>query len=228
MEKATGTGKEGIYYLSVIARSVGGHRIPGVIIEFEALSGSLRPRTGTGQPPQGTGNGQVPRVAESGNEIFVLTGSDGEAEVEYNVGPTDSTKIVTAEVHDEQSDDLEYDFVLDRVTFDVQNATSSRPPADDGGDDDGGDDGFTPLTLTVSRSSLTGRPGSTQTIRVTASETAQVGNIVFGEFLNAGGSASPSSSSGTFTSVLTLPSTEGQYDLVVSISDPSEGQLRLR
>ena len=213
MEKATGTGKEGIYYLSVIARSVGGHRIPGVIIEFEALSGSLRPRTGTGQPPQGTGNGQVPRVAESGNEIFVLTGSDGEAEVEYNVGPTDSTKIVTAEVHDEQSDDLEYDFVLDRVTFDVQNATSSRPPADDGGDDDG----FTPLTLTVSPTSLTGRPGSTQTISVTASETAQVGNIVFGEFLNAGGSASPSSNSGTFTSVLTLPSTEGQYDLVVGI-----------
>ena len=41
---------------------------------------------------------ELPRVADSGNEIFVLTGSNGEAEVEYNVGPTDSTKIVTAEV----------------------------------------------------------------------------------------------------------------------------------
>ena len=114
-------------------------------------------------------------------------------------------------------DDLEYDFILDRVTFDVQHATSSRPPADDGGDDDGGDDGFTPLTLTVSPTSITGRPGSTQTIRVTASETAQVGNIVFGEFLNAGGSASPSSNSGTFTSTLTLPAQDGVYDLVVGI-----------
>ena len=57
MEKASGTGKEGIYYLTVIARSVGGHRIPDVvIIEFEALSGSIRPRTGTGQPdPDGSG-----------------------------------------------------------------------------------------------------------------------------------------------------------------------------
>ena len=108
MEKATGTGKEGIYYLSVIARSVGGHRIPDVIIEFEALSGSLRPRAGTMQPlANGSGDaGTLPTgttvATESGNEIFVITGSDGEAEVEYNVGPTDSTKIVTAEVHDEQ------------------------------------------------------------------------------------------------------------------------------
>ena len=87
MEKATGTGKEGIYYLTVIARSVGGHRIPKVIIEFEALSGSLRPRPSTGQPVQGSGDGELPRVASSGNEIFVITGADGEAAVEYNVGP---------------------------------------------------------------------------------------------------------------------------------------------
>ena len=213
MEKASGTGKEGIYYLSVIARSVGGHRIPDVIIEFEALSGSLRPRA-TDQPDQGSGDGELPRVAESGNEIFVLTGSDGEAEVEYNVGPTDSTKIVTAEVHDEQSDTLEYDFVLDRVTFDVQNATSSGPPADDG--DDGGDDDLTP-TLTVSQSSLTGRPGSTQTISVSASQTAQIGNF-FDNFLDAGGSVSPRSGSGTFTVRLTLPSTERQYALTVTMA----------
>ena len=209
MEKASGAGKEGVYYLSVIARSVGGHRIPDVVIEFEALSGSLRPRTGT--EPAGPTFG-----LDSGNEIFVITGSDGEAEVEYNVGPTDSTKIVTAEVHDEQMADVEYDFILDRVTFDVQHATSSRPPADD--DDDGTPDpDFTPLTLTVSPTSLTGRPGSTQTITVTASETAQVGNIVFGEFLNAGGSASSSSNSGTFTSTLTLPAQDGVYDLVVNM-----------
>ena len=208
MEKASGTGKEGVYYLTVIARSVGGHRIPDVIIEFEALSGSLRPRPGT--EPAGSDVG-----LDSGNEIFVKTGSDGEAEVEYNVGPTDSTKIVTAEVHDEQSDSLEYDFVLDRVTFDVQHATSSRPDDDDE-DDDGGDDDLRP-TLTVSRSSLTGRPGSTQTIRVAASQTAQVGNF-FDNFLDAGGSVSPTSGSGTFTATLTLPSAERQYTLTVSMA----------
>ena len=206
-EEATGTGKEGIYYLSVITRSVGGHRIPNVIIEFEALSGTLRPRPGTSSDPGSP---------TSGNEIRVTTGSDGEAEVEYNVGPTDSTKIVTAEVHDEQSANLEYDFILDRVTFDVQNATASRPDTsvDDGA---GAADPFDPLTLTVSPTSLIGQPGSTQEITITASQTAQVGNIVFGDFLNAGGSASPSSSSGTFTATLTLPSTEGTYNLVVSM-----------
>ena len=206
MEKATGTGKEGVYYLTVIARSVGGHRIPNVIIEFEALSGSLRPRPGTSQPTENTG---------SGNEILVNTGSDGEAAVEYNVGPTDSTKVVTAEVHDEQQE-LDYEFILDRVTFDVQHATSSRPDISDDDDDDTPTP-FTPLTLSVDQASITGRPSSTQVLTVTASETAQVGNIVFGEFLNAGGSASPSSGSGTFTTTLTLPSTEGAYNLVVSI-----------
>ena len=215
MEKATGTGKEGIYYLSVIARSVGGHRIRDVIIEFEALSGSLRPRA-TKQPGLGeTGEaGTLPTgttVATSGNEIFVITGSDGEAEVEYNVGPTDSTKVVTAEVHDEQGD-LEYDFILDRVTFDVQHATSSRSDTSD----DTGTDTSTP-TLSVSTTSLTGRPGSTSNIIVTASALAQIGNIVFGEFLNAGGRVSPTSGSGTFTSTLTLPSTDGVYNLVISM-----------
>ena len=218
MEQPSGAGKEGVYYLTVIARSVGGHRIPNVIIEFEALSGSIRPRPGTGQPlADGTGNpGTLPTgttVAESGNEIFVVTGSDGEAEVEYNVGPTDATKIVTAEVHDEQGS-LQYDFILDRVTFDVRNATSSRP---DTSDDDDDDDDFVPPTLTVSETSITGRPGSTHDITITASRTAQVGGNFFDQFVSAGGSASPSSGINTFTSTLTLPSTEGTYDLVVSM-----------
>ena len=64
------------------------------------------------------------------------------------------------------------------------------PPADDD-EDDTPDPGFTPLTLTVSRASITGRPGTQHDITVTASATAQVGNAIFGEFLNAGGSASP-------------------------------------
>ena len=217
MEKASGTGKEGIYYLTVIARSVGGHRIPNVIIEFEALSGSIRPRPGTNQPTEGTGVGQLPTgttIAPSGNEIFVVTGVDGEAAVEYNVGPTDSTKVVTAEVYDEQGD-LDYDFILDRVTFDVQHATSSRPDTQPDTQPDTAPD--TSPTLTVSPTTITGRPGSTQSISITASQTAQVGNF-FDSFLEAGGSVSPSSGSGTFTSTLTLPSTEQTYTLTVSMA----------
>ena len=211
MEKASGTGKEGIYYLTVIARSVGGHRIPDVIIEFEALSGSIRPRTGTEQPdPDGSGDaGTLPTgttVASGGNEIFVITGADGEAKVEYNVGPTDSTKIVTAEVHDEQGD-LEYDFVLDRVTFDVQNATSSRDPADDDDDDDDEDeDEDEPSgTIDVPRT-VTGTAGGTATLRVTAPATAQVLVGRQGDTFPSVNASAPARSGTTFTSTLTLPS----------------------
>ena len=222
MEKATGQGKEGIYYLSVIARSVGGHRIPNVIIEFEALSGSLRPRTGTSQPTHGTGAGQLPpdtTIATSGNEIFVITGVDGEAAVEYNVGPTDSTKVVTAEVHDEQGT-LEYDFILDRVTFDVQHATSSTPDTTPD-TTPGTTPGATP-TLIVSRTNITGQPNSQQQVAITASQNAQVGNF-FDSFFEANGSVSPTSGSGTFTATLTLPGTEGgPHTLTVSMGGQTE------
>ena len=102
-----------------------------------------------------------------------------------------------------------------RVTFNINGSgTPARDDADDAAEDTAPD---TSPTLTVSPTTITGRPGSTQSISITASQTAQVGNF-FDSFLEAGGSVSPTSSSGTFTATLTLPSTEQTYTLTVSMA----------
>ena len=79
-------------------------------------------------------------------------------------------------------------------------------------------------TLTVRPTSITGQPGSQHDITISASSAGvvTVGNLISGQFLSAGGTANPRTSSGTFTSTLTLPTTQDTYNLVVSSRDATE------
>ena len=163
--------------LVIIARSISGYRIPNVIIEFEALTGIFTPTADTQQPSEGTGPGEFPvnvEVAPSGNELFVITDSDGMAAVNYNVGQLEIGQTVSAEVFDELGT-TEYDFVIDRVIFTVNGGSSSRPPAaDDEDDDDEDEDDTPPPASIVVPPTVTGTAGGTATLRVTAPATATV------------------------------------------------------
>ena len=199
--------------LVVIVRSLAGHRIQNRIIQFRTTAGILVPASGTNQPTlTELGFTDTPanqaRNPARGQQIYVKTGPNGEAGVTYNVGQLTEAREIVAEVRHEAGD-TQYDFAIDRVTFNV-NGGGSQPTQPTQPQ---------PTAFTISPLSITGAPGSTQPITVTtpAGSLAQVGNPVFGEFLNAGGSASPTTGSGTFTSDLTLPSTEGTFDLIVSI-----------
>ena len=205
--------------LVVIARSTAEYRIPNVVIQFTTSIGTLS-RAGLTQGPLVDDDdtliwGEIPANTpnpDSGQQIYVRTGSDGQASVNYEIGQFDIARQVSAEIRHEPLD-TDYSFAIKRVTFNINGSGSGTPtpPAPP----------ETPVDLTtpftVSTTSITGAPGSTQTLTITAPTLAQVGNIVFGEFLNAGGSASPSSGTGTFTSTLTLPNTEGEYDLIVAV-----------
>ena len=96
--------------LVVIARSTAGHRIAGVMIEFETTTGLLE------------------SGATSGQEVVVTTGSDGMASVTYNVGQVSGARSVTAEVTDEQDDAVDYDFVIERVEFKINGGGSTTTP----------------------------------------------------------------------------------------------------
>ena len=123
--------------LVIIARSTAGFRIPNVIVKFEALGGILSPHLGTSQPTVMTSSdsdispeaGKLPTgtiIPSSGNELLVITGSNGEASVDYNVGqnPSAVTNEVSAEVFDELNTGLEYDFTIDEVIFSINGRTS--------------------------------------------------------------------------------------------------------
>ena len=146
-------------------------------------------------------------------QVTAVTDLQGKAAVSYDLVNHEGAADVIAEISSATVPTYQR-----RVTFNINGtgSTSSRDTSDTSNTEDPANT-FAPLTLIVGQTSIEGAPGSTQQLTITASQTAQVGNIVFGEFLNAGGSASPTSGSGTFTSTLTLPSTEGEYDLVVNM-----------
>ena len=95
----------------------------------------------------------------SGQEILVVTGSDGTASVVYNVGQVSGARSVIAEVTDEQNEEIEYDFVIDRVEFRV-NGTGTNPGTN------------TPRTinpyLSISLTSSNRNPGETGSLTVVA------------------------------------------------------------
>ena len=124
--------------LVVIARSTAGHRIANVVIQFRSVAGTFRPSIGTQQPaiddnadvlepgrlPAGTPARSNPT---SGQQIYVITGSNGEASVEYNVGQTVVARDVIAEVRFESAQTA-YDFAVDRVTFKINGKETTTPP----------------------------------------------------------------------------------------------------
>ena len=206
--------------LVVITRSISGYRIPNVIIEFEALTGIFTPTADTQQPSEGTGPGEFPanvEVAPSGNELFVITDSDGMAAVNYNVGQLEIGQTVSAEVFDELGT-TEYDFVIDRVIFTVNGGSSSRPPAaDDDDDDDEDEDDTPPPASIVVPPTVTGTAGGTATLRVTAPATATVTAGGRGDNFLLTNVGSFTRSGTTHTSTLTLPNQVTSYSLTVFV-----------
>ena len=103
-----------------------------------------------------------------GQQIYVKTGPNGEAGVTYNVGQLTEAREIVAEVRHEAGD-TQYDFAIDRVTFNVNGRAT--PPRDDPADDE--DDTRT-TTRDGQRSALLslGTAGDTPTLTVTAPATS--------------------------------------------------------
>ena len=190
--------------LVVSVRDAGGRLVEGATVTFTTDSGHLS------APEYGDPGTYTSNATHDDEFIEVNTDRNGKASVRYNVGDLPGGKQVFARIDVSNGRHKEKTFNLNGSSPGTTNRTGEDP------------DTFEPLTLSVSPTRITGEPGSQQELRITASETAQVGNIIFGEFRNAGGSASPSSDSGTFTTTLTLPDTEGTYDLVVSMGTQRE------
>ena len=219
--------------LVVRVRRPGGYRISNVIIRFTGLIGALEAAPGTkyvrnedvaalpsarqGYTPTGvteTDNNAI-KGSVSGQEIFVLTNAHGEASVVYNAGQITGAKTVTARINDEEANS-QYDFQIRQVVFNIDGSGTTTQPTQPTQPAQPAQP--TTITFTVDPTSITGTPGSSQTLKITVPSglTAQVGNPIVGEFLNAGGNASPNTGSGTFNSSLILPSTAGTYNLVVT------------
>ena len=146
--------------------------------------------------------------------VIANTDSHGQAAVTYQLGNYSGASTVTAEI----SNTTSVPTYQRRVTFNINGTGSSAPPADNNTATNPSN--TSPATqFTVFPQSISGGVGSNQTLTITvpSGSTAHVGNIILGEFLNAGGSAEPNASSSTFQSILTLPSTAGTYNLVVSV-----------
>ena len=162
-----------------------------------------------------TTKGYLTVGSSSNRSVTDITDQNGEASAIYQLGNYSGAATVVANITN--ASDATPTYNLD-VTFNINGTGSTTtPPATQQPTPQ--QPTTTPTTFTVSPSSITGAPGSTQTLTVTtpAGSTAQVGNIILGQYLNAGGSASPTTGTGSFTSTLTLPSTAGTYNLIVNI-----------
>ena len=194
--------------LVVIARSTAGYRIPNVVIQFRASIGILSREGLTEAPTENDDSdlewGEIPANTPNpptGQQIYVITGSDGQASVTYNVGQFVIAREVTTEIRHEPLDS-DYSFAIDRVVFNVNGRAGTGggtppppPPA--------------ARTITIVPSSIDGEPGEEIEFTVISSPAAVVvldsGDLDDGDF-------SPLFGSGTFTVDLTLPDEEDEYD----------------
>ena len=115
--------------LVVVARSTADFRIPRVVIQFRTNTGTLSRHGLTAKPAEGNEAGQVPTGTlnpDSGQQIYVVTGSDGQASVNYNIGQLTVAREVVAEVRHE-SLDSDYSFAINRVVFNINGGGSSAP-----------------------------------------------------------------------------------------------------
>ena len=188
--------------LVVIARSTAGYRIPGVIIQFRTVTGELRRSPGTQKPSEvDAGLTSAMDNPDSGHQIYVETGVDGQASVNYNVGQLTVARDVVAEVRREAGTN-QYDFAIRQVVFNVNGRAGTG-------------DGTAPApapatnTITISPSTLTGEPGEEVTINVTAS----LSNVFVTLGSNEFGATrfSPQSGLTPLTSTLLLPVEEGTH-----------------
>ena len=238
--------------LVVIARSTAGYRIPNVVIQFRASIGILSREGLTKAPTEDNDSdlewGEIPAGTpnpDTGQQIYVRTGSDGQASVTYNVGQFVIAREVTTEIRHEPLDS-DYSFAIDRVVFNVNGRGGTSQPSQPS------QPAAAARTITIVPSSIDGEPGEEIEFTVISSPAAVVvldsGDLDDGDF-------SPLFGSGTFTVDLTLPDEEDEYDFsatspgypttevtvtveseevalgrlsIVASGDPSNGQQTIR
>ena len=203
--------------LVVIVRSLAGHRVQNVIVQFRTTTGTLVPSETTDQPESVLGQEiESPLHPRSGQQIYVETGPNGEAGVTYNVGQLVEARDVIAEIREEAQATTQYDFAIDRMVFNVNGGgTPSRPPADE--DDDEDEDDTPPPASIVVPPTVTGTAGGTATLRVTAPATATVTAGGRGDNFLLTNIGSFTRSGTTHTSTLTLPNQVTSYSLTVFV-----------
>ena len=202
--------------LVVIARSLAGHRIRDVVIQFRTTTGTLVPAAGTAQPveadtfwSQGDPAANNPRNPTRGQQIYVKTGPNGQAGVTYNVGQLVVAREVDAEVRREAGDN-QYDFAIDEVVFNINGGTS--------GTGTGGRGNLTPAAPNALNIAVSGS-GNERTVRVTALQNtiSQTGIFVTLSVTPSTATLSPISGPTPLTSTLTLPpATAGTYTLTAT------------
>ena len=210
-------GEKGKYLkddLVVIVRSLAGHRVQNAIIQFRTTTGTLVAAEGTDQPStvlnQDLGTALNPR---SGQQIYVETGPNGEAGVSYNVGQVVEARDVIAEVREEAQTSTQYDFAIDRVVFRINGSSTPAsvvaPPS-------------APTNrILITPSPITGEPGEEVTLSITSDPTSRFVTLSSDDFSDA--LFSPQSGTTPFTSTLTLPDTDGDYDISASSAGLTPG-----
>ena len=214
--------------LVVIARSTANYRIPNVVIQFRSSIGILS-REGLTDAPLENGHdddsdgtslqwGEVPVNTpnpDTGQQIYVITGSDGQASVTYNVGQFVIAREITAEIRHEPLDS-DYSFSIDRVTFNINGGgTPSRLPADEDEDED------VPSVTVDVPSTVTGPAGGTATLTITASASATVTVGGLGDNFPLANVGTQTQSGTTYTRTLTLPNQVASYSLTVFVGNTS-------
>ena len=204
--------------LVVIVRSLAGHRIQDVIVQFRTTTGILVPAPGTDQPTDSDLGLTSPSSLNppSGQQIYVKTGPNGEAGVTYNIGQLVESRNIIAEVRREVQTATQYDFAIREVVFNVNGGSTGRSSGDDTDDP-----APAPATITRTLDIDVSGTGTTRTVTVTALENGSSRRDIFVDLRVTGSGASLSRTSGgtPLESTLTLPAGAGEYTLRASTTD---------
>ena len=167
---------------------------PTQLVTFTTTKGYL-----TTLPPYQDSNNTINGPA---TQVTAQTDLNGRAGVSYDLVEHSGAADVIAEISSSTIPTYQR-----RVTFNI-NGTDSRPEPSPSPSPQ-------PTLFSVT-SSISGTPGSTQSLSVTApaGTTVNIG-VLNDTFRTAGGSASPTTFFGSNTATLTLPSTAGTYSLTV-------------
>ena len=154
--------------LVVIVRSLAGHRVQDVIVQFRTTTGTLVPSETTDQPTTVLGQAlDSPLHPTSGQQIYVETGPNGEAGVTYNVGQLVEARDVVAEIREEAQETTQYDFAIDRVVFNINGRAGTSQPSQP-------TVAAVTNTITIVPSSIDGEPGEEIDISISSSPSTVV------------------------------------------------------
>ena len=191
--------------------------LSGQAVRFTTADGALTPRR-EAQELNDNDRTNAGSPQSTPTDRTILTNARGEAWIDYTGGNTEGPVTIFARAYAHTPSGNNVDVTsfsridsANQVIFRVNVGGSTTPPPTPPPTTTTP----TPPTVSVSPTSISGAPGSTQTLTITGPTTAQltIGGL---NFSVAGGTVSPSSGTGNLTSTLTLPSTVGTYSLTVN------------